>query len=87
MQGLPPTTSTVAAIGTLGLWISAKIRRRKLLFLGSLCRASPQNVHKKGFSYHDFLHEKVEEPHGFAVDIVKLLHHYSLWEYCTLEII
>ena len=57
MQGLPPTTNTVAAIGTLGLWTtSAEIDRRKLrLFLGSLCRASPQYVHKT-ISYHDFLH-------------------------------
>ncbi len=84
IAGLPPITSTVAAIETLGLsTASAEMDRRKLLFLGSLCRASPQYVHKTIFISRLFacLYEETEKPQGFAADIVKLLHHYSLWEY------
>ena len=50
LQGLCPTTHSIGALRSIGLWsIIGYIDKTKLLFLGCLCRTSPGYLQKRIF--------------------------------------
>jgi hypothetical protein len=84
LQGLAPTTATAGALGTVGLWsITGFIDKKKLLFLGTLCRSSPSQLHKKIFVYRlfSFIYYNELSSVGYVADIVEVLGKYELYHY------
>lgn len=83
LQGLGPQTKSEAAIGSIGLWnIEGYIDKRKLLFLGNLCRAETNSVQKEIFIFrlYSFLYGSSQKNQGFVPDIYRILHKYNLRE-------
>lgn len=81
IQGLGVHTKSEAATGSIGLWtIDGHVDKRKLLFLGNLCRAKSTSLHKRIFSYRlfSFIYSSAKTGLGFIPDIYRLLLKYDL---------
>jgi hypothetical protein len=75
LQGLAPTTASAGALRTVGLWSSTGfIDKKKRLFLGTLCRLPPSQLHKKIFVYRlfSFIYYNELSSVGYVTDISEL---------------
>ena len=80
IQGLPKQTRSVIALGLIGSNpIISEIDRKKIIFLGQLCRLPPGAIHKQLFNHRLFsvLHASGVQ-YGFIPDILRILDKYSL---------
>lgn len=84
IQGLPPSTRSEAATGSLGLWtIEGYIDKAKLLFLHRLLSAPSESIQKLLFinRLFSYLYEAAKKPLGFVSDVIGVLRKYDLYNF------
>ena len=82
IQGLPKSSRSDIVLTTLGMLpIEAEIDKRKLVFLGQLCRIENDNVVKKLFNYRlCYYFNNCSKVSGFIPDIHRICGKYGLAE-------
>lgn len=83
-QGLPVACHSDGAIGCLGMWTTmGYVDKAKLLFVGNVVRASPDQLHKKVFVTRlmAYLYGTHSKQYGFIPEILELLKKYELLEH------
>ena len=89
-QGLAITTHNAGARGTFGIWkTTAFIDKAKLTFFGSLCRSSPQYLHKQIFiqRLYTYYRNSPQNSLGYIPDIINTLKRYNLYSYLELYLL
>ena len=86
IQGLPARTRSDIITGLVGITsLEAYIDLQKLSFLGTLCRAGPDDIVSKLFAVRFFQHSAIctNRSFGFIPDIKRILSKYDLETYLT----